>query len=209
MASPRPETRYAKQLWLYGAGDGQPIKSIPKLAEVSGVTAETLRRYLPEWEKESESLLANTSELGLAINLSEETLGQHKKDMAHLRNLVEANILESEQLEKMSSKLEGWLDKFKDGDVETALRVFDAWQRSCGSKSQLQSQFLALQKQWTQLAGIVDLKDISVVRQKEIAKGQAKLTIKQLESETGTITRNVVASGVFARPVLSETGTSD
>jgi DNA-binding transcriptional MerR regulator len=200
MAEPRPETRYAKQLWLYGAGDGAPVKNIPKLAELSGVTCETIRRYLPQWEKESTEILANTSEMGLAIVLSGEKVQQHEKDMLHLRNLVEANIWETTQLEEITAKLEGWMDKFQGGDTETALRIFDSWQRASASKSGLQSQFLALQKQWTSLVGIVDLKDISVVKQKEIAKGQGKLAVKAMEAETGPTVRNVSGSGVFARP---------
>lgn len=200
MAEMRAETRYARQLFLHGDGTGQPVRNVARLSKLSGVTDETLRKYLPEWEREAAELLASSSEVGLALVLSEEKLKQHEKDMLHLRNLVEANIWETERLEEITAKLEGWMDKFQDGDIDQALKIFDAWQRASGQKSGLQSQFLALQKQWTSLVGIVDLKDISVVKQKEIAKGQAKLAVKQMGAETGPTTRNVGASGVFARP---------
>lgn len=213
MAEPRPETRYARQLWLYGAGDGQPIKSIPKLAEVSGVTAETLRRYLPQWEKESESLLANTSEIGLAINLSEKNLEQHTKDSEFMRNQLDKLKFEIDTLEKIAVRLGEWMDKFNGDETETALQIFDAWQRSCGTESHLRGQFISMKKLWDDKVGLDALRDVAVTRQKEIAKGKAKLEIKQMEAETGPTTRNVGGSGVFARPSLSvnlpETGSNE
>ena len=198
MAELRAETRYARQLFLYGAGDGQPVRNVPTLSKLAGVHVETIRKHLPVWEKEAEAILAGSSELGLAVQLSSETLKAHERDMVCLRNLVEAKKFELDRCDEITAKLEGWLDKFEDEDREYALRILEAWQKNAGLRSSLESQFLALQKQWTSLAGIVDLKDISVVREKEIAKGKAKLTIKQLETEQGPQAPRI-AGGVFAR----------
>ena len=209
MAELRAETRYAKQMFLYGSGDGQPIRNAAKLAKVSGVHVETIRRHLPEWEKEAEQLLANTSEIGLAVRLSKETLEQHNNDMIHLRDQLNQVKFEIDRLEDITAKLEDWMDKFDADEVNDALSIFDAWQRACGSKASLRSQFLAMQKQWTSLSGIVDLKDISVVREKEISKGRAKLEIKRLENETNPVPRQV-PGGVFSRPArLLESSETD
>jgi hypothetical protein len=201
MAEPRPETRYARQLWFYGAGDGQPIKNIPKLSEASGVHVETLRKYLPAWEKEAESLLANTSEIGLAIQLSAEKLHLHNSDMSFLREQINQVKWEMENLAEITAKLENLTEKFSDDPelLPEALQIFSLWLQGAGKQSSLRSQFLAMQKQWTSLEGIVDLKDIGVVKQKEIAKGQGKLAVKQMENDTAP-TMRVVAQGVFARP---------
>lgn len=202
MAELRAETRYAKQLFLYGAGDGVPIRSVPKLAEMAGVHVETVRRHLPEWEKESEALLASASANGLAIQLSAEKLADHESDMIHLRDSINRVKFEMDRLDEITARLTEWMDKFEDdSDRQVALTILDQWLRSCGQRSSLQSQFLALQKQWTSLVGIVDLKDIAVVREKEIQKGKAKLEMKRLENEP---VRNVnpLDNNVFARPKI-------
>jgi hypothetical protein len=201
VAEPRPETRYAKQLWLYGAGDGAPVKNIPKLAELSGVTCETIRRYLPQWERESTEILANTSEMGLALVLSEEKLEQHSKDSIFIRDQVDKLKFEIENLEKVAVRLGEWMDKFDGDDVVTALQIFDAWQRSVGTESHLRGQFVAMKKLWDDKVGLDALRDVAVTSQKEIAKGKAKLAVKAMEAETGLQVRNVSAGGVFSRVV--------
>jgi hypothetical protein len=202
MSEMRAETRFAMQLFLYGDGKGAPVRNVARLSELSGVSGETIRKHLPAWEEQAAKLLGSSSEVGLAIALSAEKLQQHEQDMRHLRKLVEAKKWEIERQQEITARLEGWLNKFNDEDKDQALKIFDAWQRSAGVRGALEGQFLALQKQWTALSGIVDLKDISVVRQKEIAKGQAKLELKK-QGLTEAPTRNVVG-GVFDRRI--ETG---
>jgi len=194
MAEMRAETRYAKQMFLHGDGNGA------RLSELSGVSGETIRKHLPEWEKEAAQLLASSSEVGLALVLSEEKLDQHSKDSAFMRNQLDKLKFEIETLEKMAVRLGEWMDKFDGDQLDQALQIFDAWQRATGTESSLRGQFIAMKKLWDQKVGIDALQDIGMTRQKEIAKGQGKLAVKQMEAETGPTTRNVGASGVFARP---------
>ena len=196
----KAETRYARQLYLYGAGDGHRITNATKLAEKAGIHIQTVQKWLPVWEKELEEVLAETSQDNLAFHLSAEKLALHGQDMDFLRGQLGMVKFELDRLEEITAKLEDWLDKFQGDDIPIALQIFSAWQQACGSRSSLRSQFLAMQKQWTSLTGIVDLKDVAVVREKEIAKGQAKLQIKRMENETAVTTRNVVGGGVFKRP---------
>lgn len=104
--------------------------------------------------------------------------------MIHLRKLIDINKFEINRIEEITEKLESWLDKFSNTEeIERAIKILDLWVRSCGQKSALQSQFLALQKQWTSLSGIVDLKDVEIVRAKEISKGKAKLEMRRIEQQ--------------------------
>lgn len=203
MAALRAETRYAKQLFLYGAGDGVPVRSVPRLAEMSGVHEQTIRRNLPKWEKEAEAMLSGTSECGLALQLSAKQLQEHENDMNHLRDQLNQVKFESEKLEEISARLLDFMENFDDeSDRNYALRVFENWCAAAGARSTLRSQFLALQKQWTSLSGIVDLKDIAAVREKEMQKGKAKLEIKKLENQPMKIA-NPLDNSVFARPRIS------
>jgi DNA-binding transcriptional MerR regulator len=200
MAEMRSETRYARQLFLHGDGSGGPVRNIPRLSKLSGVTDETIRKYLPEWEKESAELLASSSAVGLAITLSEKNLEQLTKDSIFIRNQLDKLKSELENLQKMGQKLEKWLDNFREGDVETALKIFDSWQRTCGQESALRSQFVAMKRLWDEKIGADALRDVALTAQKEVAKGQAKMRIKEMEAEKLPETPRVVTGGVFARP---------
>jgi hypothetical protein len=183
----KSETQIARQLFLYGAGDGKRVIGVKALCEATGLHEQTIGKHLPKWQKEAEEILLNSKESGLGLALSAKDLQLHEKDMSHLRNLVEANKWEMARVDEITAKLEGWMDKFSgdDGEQDKALRILELWMRTCGQKSSLQSQFLALQKQWTSLSGVVDLKDVQVTKEKALATGRAKLELKKEESEAG------------------------
>ena len=136
------------------------------------------------------------------MTLSAKELEQHKADMIFLRNQISQVKFELENLEEITSKLENLVEKFTE-EPETlaaALQVFQLWLNGAGKQSSLRAQFLSMQKQWSSLSGIVDLKDVAVVREKEIAKGRAKLEVKKLEAEAGASATPVVDYGIFSRP---------
>ena len=199
------ETEIARQLFLYGAGDGKRLMSVKSLVEATGLHEATINRHMPKWKKESEQLLSGTHECGLALSLSKESLKDHERDMLHLRNLVEANKFQQTEIDDVTEKLEGWMDKFSGSpdDQDKALRILELWVRTCGQKSILISQFLALQKQWTSLSGIVDLKEVQITREKTMAVGRAKMKLKSEENsgETG-LKAPTARGGIFARPVV-------
>jgi len=203
----KSETQTARQLFLYGAGDGKRIISVKALVEATGLHENTICKHLPKWSAEFEEMVANTSEKGLGLSLSAKELQLHKEDMIHLRGEIQKIKWEMKNLDSISSKLENWLDKFDgdDGEQDRALRILEAWQKNCGQISSLRSQFLALQKQWTTLSGVVDLKDVQVAREKTLATGRAKLDLKREENETGIRDSNGPLSSVFDRPSRPET----
>lgn len=203
----KSETQIARQLFLYGAGDGKRVISVKALCEATGLHEQTIGKHLPKWQKEAEEILMNSTESGLGLALSAKDLALHKSCMNKLESEIKQIMWELETVESITAKLEGWMDKFKgeDGEQDKALRILEAWQRNCGQKSSLRSQFLALQKQWTSLSGVVDLKDIQVTKEKTLAVGKAKLDLKREENQAGIRDSNGPISGVFARPSRIET----
>lgn len=184
MGSPLPATETARQLFLYGAGDGKRVLNTAKLAKLSGVHVETIRRNMPGWLKEAEEMLAGSSECGLGLKLSREVLDSNTKDLHFLRDQINQVKFELTQLETVTERLADWLDKFTGDELETALRIFNDWQRSCASKQALRTQFVALKKLWDEKSAIDGLRDVSLAREKEIAKGKARLDLKKSETET-------------------------
>lgn len=202
----KAETKAARQLFLYGNGDGKRVLNVKALVAATGVHVGTIWKHMPAWQKEAEDLVANATENGLALSLSSATLKTHETDMLHLRNLVEANKFEQDKIDDVTAKLESWMEKFAGNpeDQDKALRILELWVRTCGQKSTIISQFLALQKQWTALSGIIDLKDIQTTREKTIAVGRAKLKLRGEEAEAGKMTPAVNRSGIFDRPAIEE-----
>lgn len=203
----KSEVVAARQLYLYGAGDGKRVIGVQALCKATGLHEQTIGKHMPGWQKEAEEILMNSNETGLGLALSAKDLASHKSDMELLRKEINHVSYELKNLEFITARLEGWMDKFngEDGEQDKALRILEAWQRNCGQKSSLRSQFLAMQKQWTSLSGVVDLKDVQVVREKTMAQGRAKLDLKREENQAGIRDSNGPISGVFARPDRIET----
>ena len=198
MAEPRAETRFAKQLFLFGNGNGQPVRNVDKLSKLSGVHEQTIRKYLSEWEKEAQELLASSSECGLAISLNRKQIDQNNKDIDFIRDQLNKITFEIKSLEKIALRLAEWMDKFDGDDIQTALSIFSDWQRATGSEAALRSQFIALKKLWDEKAAIDGLRDIALTREKEITKGKARIELKKLENEKPPETARI-AGGLFAR----------
>ena len=203
MASLKPEVAIARQLFLFGAGDGVRITNAQKLAAKAGIHVNTVQNHMSKWLLESEELVSRTCENSLALKLSEESVKAHERDMLALRGQIDQVKWELETLDDMTEKLENWVEKFSGNaeDQDKALKILEAWQRNCGQKSSLRSQFLSLQKQWVALSGITDLKEIQITREKTMAVGRAKLRLKGEESEASA-PPPVARGGIFARPAI-------
>lgn len=201
----KSETQIARQLYLFGAGDGKRVLSVKALCAATGLSVDTIGRHMPAWRKESEELLSGASDCGLALHLSKENSILFESTMTALSVEIKKVMFELKTHEKITAKLEDWLDKFDEDDKDNALRILEAWQRNCGQISNLRSQFLALQKQFAALSGVVDLKDIQVTREKTLATGRAKLDLKREENQAGVRDLTAPVSGVFARRQITET----
>jgi len=197
----KAETRHARQLFLYGNGDGRRITAAVALAEAAGLHVETVRRHLTAWEAEYEQILAGTSTGGLGLSLSKKQVEQHTKDMAFLRDQIAQVTWECDNLDSLVANLEGLVEKFAGTDEsDKAVVLLDRYLRSSLNKQNLRGQFLQLQRQWTKLSGVESLMDISLTREKTLATGKAKMDLKAGE---GKDPRDVTPSrtGIFALEV--------
>ena len=179
-------TAHARQLFLYGNGDGKRIVNTRKLAELSGVHPETLRVYLPKCEKELEEMLAGAGGNGLVLRLREEDLNLHKQVLACIENQVKQCIWELETFDKIVASLESICDNFSlntdNGDA--ALRLLENYLTARGTKADLRRQLLALHKHYTDQTGITSLLDIQTAAAKALETGRAKIKLKSEGAET-------------------------
>jgi transcription initiation factor TFIIIB Brf1 subunit/transcription initiation factor TFIIB len=196
----RPGVVAARLAYLYGVGDGKPVVSTKRLAEIGECTEKTILRHIPEWHKEKEELIVNAPETELGLRLSKETLDAHKKDLAFLRSDLNSIKWEMSNLDNSIAKLEGICENFSlnSDNGDDALKLFDRYLRASLNKSSLRSQFLAAQKRWVELSGVEAVGDVQVTAAKALATGQVKLALKREETETGP-KEAVAATGIFAR----------
>lgn len=196
------EYAIARSLCLYGNGDGKPIASADKLAELSGLHVNTIRRHLPNWLKEREEAVADSNECGLALRLSAENSAKHTKDCELLRNEMDQVAWELKNLNKIIAQFEGFLDKFDSASIEeraVALSSFEALVRGSLNKQSLRKSFLELQARWTKHVGVDGLMEVGLTRAKADATLAAKMEAKKAENQEGV--RDVTPAGlqVFQR----------
>lgn len=200
----KPAVEVARQAFLYGQGDGKQVSDTRKLAELSGLHTQTILKHMPGWLKEREEIISNSSDFALGLSLSKEVQSDRDKRMTFLSDQIKQIMWEMDNLDNVIEKLESICGNFslntENGD--DAIKLFDRYLRASLNKANLRSQFLALHKQWADFSGVLDVKDISVVRAREIAKGQGKMQLKKLEAEENQGPKNITRTGVFARPAI-------
>lgn len=183
----KAETRAARTAYLFGTGDGVRITNAIKLAEQFGISLATVQTWIPRWEKEFERIAAGAGETGLVLNLSDETLAEHKRHTASLLEMVGDVEKELVMLPKLTKLLEKALTEFVNSeepkDYKEALALFNAFMRTHATTRAAQSQFVMLKKAWDSASGIIALQDVAVTREKTLATGRAKLQLRDESSE--------------------------
>lgn len=177
----RPRTEYAKQLYLYGNGDGKPITSAAKLSELTGVGINSLSKHRKEWDREREALLAQNSKTGISLRVKPEDIRKNEEDTAFLRGQMDELLLEMDGLDRVEATFQRLLDNF-DCDMESAdkaLAVFDSYLKAHASRKSVRSQFLEVQKRWQECAGITAVFKVAETRENEMAKGMAKVEVRR------------------------------
>lgn len=194
-------TAAARQLFLYGDGSGKRILTPKCLAERAGCAESTVRKYLPQWEKEAEEIALAASPAGLSIQLNREKIQQNENDLEFLRGQVEEVKFELESLADITERLFKLVERFSDDEDmrSEALSLFNSWVQSCGKKATLRASFVTLKRLWDEKCAIDGLRDVALSREKELAKGRVKLQLKG-EAHEGQDAPRIVAGGVFARP---------
>ena len=138
-------TEICRELFLYGPVGGKRITSVKDLVRLSGASERAIRANLPAWKNQSEELAANSMETGLAFCLSSSALACHQSDVAAMRSEVDRLTVHLRSLAPSDES-------------------YPAVSRS----------FLTVQKQWSQMAGILALIDAAACRIKETEKLKAR-----------------------------------
>lgn len=170
----KPATEVARQLFLYGEGDGIRILDNRTLAEKSGLHPETLRKWLPKWTEEFEEKLKGTSKIGSvnALSLPDEVFEHHKADNEFIRKRLDKAKFELEQLPQIIENLslivtQASTDPEK---IDIMMAMLDKYIRFSMNEKSLTKLFMDLKNLWDSKVGLDSLKAI----QESVAKAQAK-----------------------------------
>lgn len=204
----RPGIVAARLAYLYGVGDGKPVTTTKRLAEIGECTEKTILRHIPEWHKEKEELIVNHPETSLGLSLSAKELADHKADQLFIRDKMNSVKWEVEQIDDCIEKLEGICENFSlnTDNGEHAIRLFENYLRASMNRKSLLGTFLALKKEWDCKMGIDDLRDAAAIHSKTISKGKAQLEIKKFQNGDVVGPKLVQQSGVFVRRDRPESG---
>jgi len=118
------DMHYAKQLYLYGEGDGKPVKNLKKLAQLSGVSVAGIREHVKEWREVSTQLAIMSDNSNYSLTLSEDVLMQHQKEVDFLGEQVRKLRTQLAELDTSQQSYHVVL-----GSYERALK---AWEKSSG-----------------------------------------------------------------------------
>lgn len=203
------EVRAARQLFLFGAGDGKPVRHLATLAKLAGCHVQTLQKHLPAWEAENEKLLSNSAESGLVLRLNAETLEKHESDRLFIRRQIDLQVAEIQLLPALEKSL---LDLVRiianSGNPDAGEQAADMMARffeTVGARKAMEAHLLKLQSHWSKMAGIESLQAVAETREKTLATGRAKLALRREESEgaagdgSGARLATPAAGGVFAK----------
>lgn len=84
----KEETRYARQLFIFGDGTNGPIRNVDSLAKAAGCSTRALREHLPKWREEAEKLTLASKDCPFSLELSSEVLAQHREEVNFLARQV-------------------------------------------------------------------------------------------------------------------------
>jgi hypothetical protein len=138
-------TARAKELFLYGNGDGRPVRDIARLSEMSGAAPRTLERWTPVWKREAADLAKANSggKRSLVASVTETELAWQAGKVATLKS-------ECDRLEKLLPDLPAGSDIHRD-----TLKLLNAtlakWEESSGFSAYADTQ-AALAKEMVKTA---------------------------------------------------------
>lgn len=157
-AAMKEETRYARQLYLFGEGKQKPVRNIRELARLSGCSESTIGNWTPQWRKEAEELALRCEDSPYTLALSSEVITQHQKEIDFLGRQVK--------------KLRARLSKIGTDSPNYPV-ILTAYQS-------------ALTK-WEKSSGILAHYETAAAAMRETAKAKAKAMAKRAEELDDTI----------------------
>ena len=171
------KTAYARQLFLYGDGDGRPVTGVAVLSDRTGCSKANLGRRIPEWEGEREALLIESSTINLDI--SPDSLRKHAEDVRFLRERADSLEAEVQASDEVAEDLRDALLSAEAG--EDLHQILDSYIKSAMNAQKSMGQWLTVQKRWVESSGIAAKLKAYGAAETEKARGRARLSQKPAE----------------------------
>ncbi len=187
------QVNLARQLFMYGNGDGRPITEPAKLAEIAGVTPQTIYNHIRAWEMEREEILANQGIGGYSLQVSPATLRQHRETVDFYHKQEELLRREVQDMPLILKDLREVLRGLKESEnYDEAVQAFQIFLKLYGNRRETLKLQMHVQQRLRQHSGIELLEEIAATREKTLASGRARLDVtreaKAAELKGGAIT---------------------
>jgi len=195
----RPNVTAARLDYLHGLNGNPPNRTVKGLCEVHGMHVNTLKKWLPTWERELENIVVSSvsrdnekplSSDAFKLALTSEVNEKNSARIAFIDKELDSLQFELENIEPAIRELSSFLHKFEDGEKDYALRIFENYLRASLNKQNLRKQFMAMHSQWTKVCGIDSIVSIQETGAKVIASLTAKASMGDSD-KTGTETNEV------------------
>lgn len=170
----------ARQIFLYGNGDGRPITDLSKLAEFSGCHLKTIHKHFRGWEKEREEMLSEPTNGAFGLSVSGDVLRQHRATVDYLANLERELREEVEALPKILSELRTILRSLSNSErYDEGIQAFQIFLKLYGNRRETAKLHLQIQQRLKLHSGIELLEEAAATREKTLASGRAKLDVSK------------------------------
>lgn len=177
----------ARQAFLYGTGDGEPVLDTMELIRISGLSGHTIKKNLKSWVREREQILIESGKSALGYHLSGETLEKHREDVEFLRAQSDKLKIEAETLPEIEENLLTILENmaenldFEPDDADKLISLTNKFFAAVQSRQKVLTLFLATQKRWQESSGMASQLKAWETGQREAEKGRARVESKQKE----------------------------
>lgn len=172
-------------LVIYGDRSGKRSTCSKTLSELTGVHVRTIQKYMPIWQEERRKMLARGMDGSLAWELSDESIEAHLMDQEFLRRRLDILKIEVSDADSIADQLFELLDNvdsilhLSDVDYAKLDKLLERYIANNASKTPKMKEFLAVQKQWVEMAGIKGRMDAATAAMKAVSTEQGKAAAKE------------------------------
>lgn len=193
-------TSRARELFLYGDGDGEPITNVSKLSKKSGVSSITLYKWIPDWEKERREQLAQSSSWAGSLIYAEDALKKNNEDLIYFRTRIEELKKEERALDKTNGLLLDTVDQilaredFDPANADRLLSLLDKHFRTSAHRTNITKEIVMLHGHWTAKGGVDAVMSARKTSAETAVKLKAKMDFEEKRKELGTDPASVAAN---------------
>lgn len=136
-----PATRYARDLFLNGNGDGKPVTNTLELSRRSGASVGTIEKWRPVWERERAAQLrgVNSGKASLVEKVTAEDLAWHDSFVKELK-------IKCDALKKVLSTLTPGSKSYQE-NLKTLSATLKMWREMSGVAAVADCQATLLKEQ--------------------------------------------------------------